>query len=47
MLKEAGISANRLANAADDAQVRMAIFNGILRETRHQIGDAKKGLPMI
>jgi len=42
MLKEAGISANRLANAADDAQVRMAIFNGILRETRHQVGDAKR-----
>ncbi len=42
MLQEAGYSAQDLARAADDAGVRMAIFNGIIRETRHQVGDAAK-----
>lgn len=42
MLQEAGYSARDLMHAADDAGVRMAIFNGIIRETRHQVGDAAK-----
>lgn len=42
MLQEAGYSAQDLGRAADDAGVRMAIFNGIIRETRHQVGDAAK-----
>src|SRR5690606_8417034 len=42
MLQEAGYSAQDLMHAADDAGVRMAIFNGILRETQHQVGDAAK-----
>ena len=42
MLQEAGYSAQDLMRAADDAGVRMAIFNGILRETQHQVGDAAK-----
>lgn len=42
MLQEAGYSAQDLMRAADDAGVRMAIFNGIINETRHQVGDAAK-----
>lgn len=42
MLQEAGYSAQDLMRAADDAGVRMAIFNGIVNETRHQVGDAAK-----
>ena len=42
MLQEAGYSAQDLMRAADDAGVRMAIFNGIVNETRHQVGDATK-----
>ncbi len=42
MLQEAGYSAQDLMHAADDAGIRMAIFNGIVNETRHQVGDAAK-----
>lgn len=42
MLQEAGYSAQDLGRAADDTGVRMAIFNGIVNETRHQVGDAAK-----
>lgn len=42
MLQEAGYSAQDLMRAADDAGVRMAIFNGIVNETHHQVGDAAK-----
>jgi hypothetical protein len=42
MLKEAGYSAQDLMNAGSDAGVRMAIFNGIIRETKNQVGDAAK-----
>lgn len=40
MLKEAGLSVNDLGNASSDATVRQAIFNGIMRETNAQVGDA-------
>ncbi|WOI85998.1 phage tail tape measure protein [Rhodococcus qingshengii] len=42
MLTEAGLSANDLMNASSDASVRQAIFNGILKETAAQSGDAAK-----
>jgi hypothetical protein len=42
MLTEAGYSAQDMQNAATDAGVRMAIFNGIMRETNGQVGDAAK-----
>jgi len=42
MLQEAGYSAQDMQNAASDAGVRMAIFNGIMRETQGQVGDAAK-----
>ncbi len=42
MLKEAGYSQNDLMKATSDSGIRMAIFNGIVRETRHQVGDAAK-----
>jgi len=42
MLVDAGYSAQDLAKAGDDAGVRMAIFNGILKETKNQTGDAAK-----
>lgn len=42
MLQEAGYSAQDLMRAGQDAGVRMAIFNGIMRESRFQVGDAAK-----
>lgn len=42
MLQEAGYSAQDLMNASSDAGVRQAIFNGIMRETNTQVGDAAK-----
>lgn len=42
MLKEAGLSASDLGNASSDAAVRQAIFNGILKETNAQTGDAAR-----
>ncbi|RJQ26333.1 MAG: phage tail tape measure protein [Peptococcaceae bacterium] len=42
MLEEAGLSAQDLMRASHDAGVRQAIFNGIMRETQHQVGDAAK-----
>ena len=42
MLQEAGFSAQAMQNAAADSNVRMAIFNGIIRETAGQLGDAEK-----
>lgn len=42
MLQEAGLKASDLGRIAEDVRVRMAIFNGILRETQHQVGDASK-----
>jgi hypothetical protein len=42
MLQEAGYSAQDLMKASSDAGVRMAIYNGIIRETSHQQGDAAK-----
>lgn len=42
MLEEAGFKAQDLSKAGQDAGVRMAIFNGILRETSGQMGDVDK-----
>lgn len=42
MLTEAGYSAQDLSKAGSDVNVRMAIFNGILKETNPQLGDAAK-----
>lgn len=42
ILVDAGYSAQDLAKAGDDAGVRMALFNGIIKETRNQTGDAAK-----
>lgn len=42
MLTEAGYAAGDMSKAADDAGVRQAIFNGIMRETNAQVGDAAK-----
>lgn len=42
MLEEAGFSAQDLMKASSDAGVRQAIFNGILTETRAQLGDSAK-----
>ncbi len=42
MLEEAGYKAQDLMRASTDAGVRQAIFNGILKETAHQSGDAAK-----
>lgn len=42
MLVDAGYSAQDLAKASDDAGVRQAIFNGVLKETKNQMGDAAK-----
>lgn len=42
ILKEAGFSAQDLSRASSDVSVRMALFNGILKETRAQTGDAAK-----
>lgn len=42
MLVEAGLSAQSMGNAASDSAVRQAIYNGIMRETLGQVGDANK-----
>lgn len=42
ILQEAGFSAQDLMKASSDAGVRMAIFNGILKETNPMLGDAAK-----
>lgn len=42
MLVEAGFSAQDLSKATSDATIRQAIFNGILRESAPQMGDAAK-----
>lgn len=42
ILKEAGFGADELMNATTDANVRLALFNGILKETNPQLGDAAK-----
>lgn len=42
MLTEAGYSAQDLSKATTDAGVRQALFNGILKETNAQSGDAAK-----
>lgn len=40
MLEEAGFSAQDLMRATTDASVRQALYNGIVRETNAQVGDA-------
>lgn len=42
ILVEAGYSAQDLSKASTDTGVRMALFNGILGETKNQTGDAAK-----
>lgn len=42
MLTDAGYSAQDLAKATTDAGVRQALFNGILKETNAQAGDAAR-----
>ena len=42
ILEEAGYSAQDLMKASTDVGVRMAILNGIVRETNAQVGDAAK-----
>ena len=42
ILVEAGFSAQDLSKATTDANVRMALFNGIVKETKNQTGDAAK-----
>ena len=42
ILEEAGFSAQDLMKASSDLNVRMAIYNGIMRETNAQVGDAAK-----
>lgn len=42
ILKEAGFSAQDLSRASTDAGVRLALFNGILKETAAQTGDAER-----
>lgn len=42
ILVDAGYSAQDLAKAGQDAGVRMALFNGIVAETKNQTGDAAK-----
>lgn len=42
ILEEAGFSAQDLMKATTDANVRMALFNGIVKETNPQVGDAAK-----
>ena len=44
MLTEAGMSAQDLSKASSDVNVRMAIYNGILKETNPQLGDAARFL---
>jgi phage-related protein len=42
MLVDAGYSAQDLAKAGQDVGVRMALYNGIIKETTNQQGDAAK-----
>lgn len=42
ILEEAGFSAQDLMRATTDASVRQALFNGILKETNPQLGDAER-----
>ncbi len=42
ILEEAGFSAQDVMKATTDVNVRMALFNGILKETNPQLGDAAK-----
>lgn len=42
MLEDAGYSAQDLSKASSDAGVRQALFNGIIKETNAQVGDADK-----
>lgn len=42
ILQEAGYSAQDLSKASSDAGVRQAIFNGIIRETNANVGDAAR-----
>ncbi len=42
ILEEAGFSAQDLMKATTDSSVRMALFNGILKETTPQLGDAAR-----
>lgn len=42
ILEEAGFSAQDLMRATSDASVRQALFNGIVKETNAQVGDAVK-----
>lgn len=42
ILVEAGYSAQDLSKASTDAGVRMALFNGVINETKNQTGDAAK-----
>jgi hypothetical protein len=42
MLVDAGYSAQDLSKASQDAGVRQALFNGIIKETNAQMGDADK-----
>lgn len=42
ILREAGFAETDLMRATSDANVRMALFNGILKETNPQLGDAAR-----
>jgi hypothetical protein len=42
ILTEAGFSASAMGQASTDARVRLALFNGILKETAAQTGDAQR-----
>lgn len=42
ILKEAGFSEQDLMRATSDATVRQALYNGIIKETNAQVGDAAK-----
>jgi hypothetical protein len=44
ILQEAGFSASDLSKASSDVNVRMALFNGIVKETNPQLGDAARYL---
>lgn len=44
ILVEAGFSAQDLSKASTDAGIRMALFNGIVKETNPQLGDAARFL---
>jgi len=44
ILTEAGFAASDLSKASTDANVRLALFNGILKETTPQLGDAARFL---